>query len=121
MTESLTNAYFAITLDVCGLGNGRGVSEKMRNDGFGETPWTDFVFDAAYWCDACSRDTPFLMKKHVSRAGFAEMAGKLSSDTLFWAEKSVSRQGRGLPSSKWRFYGWEPFRMDLMVTKGDES
>lgn len=23
-------------------------------------------------------------------------------------------------SSKWRFYGWEPFRMDLMVTKGDE-
>ena len=19
------------------------------------------------------------------------------------------------------FYGWEPFRMDLMVTKGDES
>ena len=70
MAESLTDAYFASTLDVCGLGNGRGVSEKMRNDGFGE-------------------------KKHVSRAGFAEMAGKLSSDTLFWAEKYVSRQGRG--------------------------
>jgi hypothetical protein len=79
------------------------------------------VFDAADRCGAYYRDTPFLMKKHVSRAGFAEMAGKLSSDTLFWAEKSVSRQGRGLPSSKWRFYGWEPFRMDLMVTKGDES
>ena len=35
MTESLTDAYFAITLDICGFGNGRGVSEKMRNDGFG--------------------------------------------------------------------------------------
>lgn len=33
--ESLTDAYFAITLDICGFGNGRGVSEKMRNDGFG--------------------------------------------------------------------------------------
>ena len=93
--ESLTDAYFAIALDICGFGNGRGVSEKIRNDGFGETPWTDFVFDAADRCGAYSRDTPFLMKKHVSRAGFAEMAGKLSSDTLFWAEKYVSRQGRG--------------------------
>lgn len=53
------------------------------------------MFEAADWCDACSRDTPFGEKKHVSRAGFAEMAGKLSSDTLFWTEKSVSRQVRG--------------------------
>ena len=66
----------------------------------GETPWAGFVFEAADWCDACPRDTPFGEKKHVSRAGFAEMAGKLSSDTLFWAEKSVSRQVRG-PSVKW--------------------
>ena len=93
--ESLTDAYFASTLDICGLGNGRGVSEKIRNDGFGETPWTDFVFEVADRCGAYSRDTPFLMKKHVSRAGFAEMAGKRSADTLFWTEKSVSRQVRG--------------------------
>ena len=53
------------------------------------------MFEAADWCYACSRDTPFEEKKHVSRAGFAEMAGKLSSDTLFWTEKSVSRQVRG--------------------------
>ena len=33
--ESLTDAYFAIALDICGFGNGRGVSEKIRNDGFG--------------------------------------------------------------------------------------
>ena len=52
------------------------------------------MFEAADWCDACSRDTPFEEKIHVSRAGFAEMAGKLSSDTLFWTEKSVSRQVR---------------------------
>ena len=32
--ESLTDAYFASALDICGLGNGRGVSEKMQNDGF---------------------------------------------------------------------------------------
>ena len=32
--ESLTDAYFAITLDICGFGNDRGVSEKMQNDGF---------------------------------------------------------------------------------------
>ena len=69
--ESLTDAYFASALDICGFGNGRGVSGEMRNDGFGETPWTDFVFDAAYWCDACSRDTPFeeknMCREQVSR------------------------------------------------------
>ena len=27
---------------------------------------------------------------------------------------------RVCPQNGW-FYGWEPFRMDLMVTKGDES
>ena len=51
--------------------------------------------ETADWCDAYPRDTPFGEKKHVSRAGFAEMAGKRSADTLFWTEKSVSRQVRG--------------------------
>ena len=60
----------------------------------------DFVFETVDRCDACPRDTPFLMKKHVSRAGFMEMAGKRSADTLFRTEKSVSRQRRG-PSVKW--------------------
>ena len=32
--ESLTDAYFASALDICGFGNGRGVSGEMRNDGF---------------------------------------------------------------------------------------
>ena len=45
--ESLTDAYFASALDICGFGNGRGVSGEMRNDGLGETPRTDVGLETA--------------------------------------------------------------------------